>query len=346
MKTRKSERKVLNYNETKFHHVNGCWLVNEWILSRLYLSSNSPCDVDRLELVETSQDTGTSNTTEDVSSSSLHHGHEALVLEDLHSAVNGALVLDSATGGHHHPPSDSINGVGHQTGGDGNSPTKEEGSSNTGILSQKDGLQRVIQTKVHTSVDEDTDGRDDETSVQTLDTVGLHSLDVDVDETIELSLTTLALHVVGQPGTSIVKGVYEEEGHSTSNTTASNVGGKLHVLRSILGGLECSLDPVLEGKVQSLGGEVSQDVSEISSPEGVDTLCLENSGGTVNNTSIGFVQTTLLDHLSLVLHQQLNSLNGSGGGLGHTGGNTREHKVLSKSKLISGHFVLLVNVLL
>ncbi len=66
------------------------------------------------------------------------------------------------------------------------------------------------------------------------------------------------------PGTSIVKGVYEEEGHSTSNTTASNVGGELNVLRSILGGLECSLHGVLEGKVQSLGGEVSQDVSEIS----------------------------------------------------------------------------------
>ena len=47
-------------------------------------------------------------------------------------------------------------------------------------------------------VDKDTDGRDDETSVQTLDTVGLDGLDVDVDETIELSLTTLALHVVSQ----------------------------------------------------------------------------------------------------------------------------------------------------
>ncbi len=54
-------------------------------------------------------------------------------------------------------------------------------------------------------VDKDTDGRDDETSVQTLDTVGLDGLDVDVDETVELSLTTLALHVVSQPEKVILK---------------------------------------------------------------------------------------------------------------------------------------------
>ena len=68
------------------------------------LSSNSPCDVDSLELVETSEHTGSSNTTEDVGSGALHQAHEALVLQDLHSAVDGTLVLDSTTGGHHHPP--------------------------------------------------------------------------------------------------------------------------------------------------------------------------------------------------------------------------------------------------
>ena len=43
-----------------------------------------------------------------------------------------------------------------------------------------------------------------------------------------------------------------------------NVGGKLHILWSILGGLEHSLDGVLEGKVQGLGGEVSEHISQIS----------------------------------------------------------------------------------
>ena len=49
----------------------------------------------------------------------------------------------------------------------------------------------------------------------------------------------------------------------------------------------------------------------------------------------------LLDHLILVLDEQLDSLNGGGGGLGDTSSNTSEHEVLSKSKLLLiGHFAL------
>ena len=66
------------------------------------LGSQSPADVHGLELVEPSQDTGTSHSSQDVGSGSLHHGHEAFVLHNLDSAVDGSLVLDTATGGHHH----------------------------------------------------------------------------------------------------------------------------------------------------------------------------------------------------------------------------------------------------
>merc|ERR1719193_440566 len=136
-------------------------------------------------------------------------------------------------------------------------------------------------------VDKDTDGRDDETSVKTLDTVRLECLGVHINQTIELSLTTLAFGIVSQSGASVVKRVYKEERHSTSTSTASNVGAELDVLRGILGGLEQSLDCVLEGKVKSLGGEISEHISQVSSPEWVDTLCLKNSGGTINNTRVG-----------------------------------------------------------
>ena len=73
-----------------------------------FLLGCSPGDVHSLELVEASEHTGTGHTSQHVSASPLHHGHEALVLEDLHAAVNGALVLDTATGGHHHSPSDGV----------------------------------------------------------------------------------------------------------------------------------------------------------------------------------------------------------------------------------------------
>ena len=72
------------------------------------LGSQSPADVHSLELVESCQDTSTSHSSQDVGSGSLHHGHEALVLQDLDSAVNGALVLDTAARGHHHAPPDGV----------------------------------------------------------------------------------------------------------------------------------------------------------------------------------------------------------------------------------------------
>jgi len=54
-----------------------------------YLSCSSPFNVHRLELVESSEHTGTSNTSEDVGSSTLHQGHETFILANLHEAVNG-----------------------------------------------------------------------------------------------------------------------------------------------------------------------------------------------------------------------------------------------------------------
>ena len=76
------------------------------LISSLFSSPEG--DVDVLELVEASEDTSSGNSSQDVGSGSLHHGHEALVLQDLDSAVNGALVLDTAARGHHHAPPDGV----------------------------------------------------------------------------------------------------------------------------------------------------------------------------------------------------------------------------------------------
>merc|ERR1719351_630892 len=98
--------------------------------------------------------------TENIGTSTLHHAHEALVLHDLHSAVNRALVRHATTRGHHHPPPDCINGVRHQAGSDSDSPSEEEGSSNRGVLSSNEqGLQGIEHTEVHSTVDEDTQQR-------------------------------------------------------------------------------------------------------------------------------------------------------------------------------------------
>ena len=175
------------------------------VLSSWSLCSHSEGDVDLLELVETSQDTSASNTTEDVGTSSLHHGHEAFVLEDLHTAVDGALVLDGGTGSHHHTTPDGVDGVGQEAGADGHTPTQEEGQEQGLVVSQEDGLEGIVHAEVHATVDEDTDAGDGETTVQALDTVGLEGLPVDIDEAVVLAFSTLALGIIGEPEMKITR---------------------------------------------------------------------------------------------------------------------------------------------
>lgn len=66
------------------------------------------------------------------------------------------------------------------------------------------------------------------------------------------------------PGTGVIEGVYDCEGQGTGESTASDVGSKLADVRGVLGGLEQGFDGILEGEVQSLGGEITEDVSQVS----------------------------------------------------------------------------------
>ena len=50
---------------------------------------------------------------------------------------------------------------------------------------------------------------------------------------------------------------------------------------------------------------------------------------------VWFRKTALLDHLILILDQEFDTLNWSGGGLGDTGGNTRKEEILDKVQLAS-----------
>ena len=52
-------------------------------------------DVEGLDFVGTGEDTSTGNTTEDVGTSTLHQGHETLSLDNLDTAVQGGLVVDT-----------------------------------------------------------------------------------------------------------------------------------------------------------------------------------------------------------------------------------------------------------
>ena len=61
---------------------------------------------------------------------------------------------------------------------------------------------------------------------------------------------------------------------------------------------------------------------KLTSPQWVDTLSCQHSLGAVNDTLVWLVKSSLLDHLILVLDQQLYSLDWGCGSLGDTSGHS------------------------
>ncbi len=70
----------------------------------------------------------------------------------------------------------------------------------------------VIDTKVQTTIDDDTDNGGEEATVETGNSIRGERLAVDVDETIELTTTSAfgRLGVVSETGTSVVQRVDEK----------------------------------------------------------------------------------------------------------------------------------------
>lgn len=259
---------------------------------------------EELDLVVDRQDTSTGDTTEDVGTGTLEERLDTLLGDDLAGSVHGGRVLDGLTRGHHHTTTDGVQRVGGNTGTGGNSPAEQEGSEEVALkrTNQENRLDGVVHSEVQTTVDNDTEDGGTEATVETGDTVGGEGLAVDVNETVELTLTTAlgGLGVVGQTGTGVVQGVDEEQGSGTGSTTGGQVTHHpLEVAVTLLLVGEHGLVGVAEGKVKSLGGEVTNDVGGVTTPEGDDTL---GGGGTleaVTDTGVLAVKTTGLEHLIL-----------------------------------------------
>lgn len=299
-----------------------------------------------MDVIVTGDGTSTGNTSEDISTSTLEEGEGTFLGDNLLGTIDGTVVLDGLTGGHHHSSSDGIDGIRSQTSEDGNGPANTE--VNVEVVLQvtgEQGLDGVVETEVKTSVDNDTDARDNETSVETGNTIGGEGLFVDIDQTAVLLLTTLLgrLQVIGQFGSGEIQRVDEGEGDGTSQTTGSHVSSEPDSVTVFFLFIEHSLEGILEGEVQGLSGEVSQDIGPVTLPESLSTFFVEDSLGTVGNTGISSVQSTLLDHFVLILNSHLDNFNGRGNGLGDGGGDTTGQEILNEiegsSLLLLRHFI-------
>ena len=76
---------------------------------------------------------------------------------------------------------------------------------------------------------------------------------------------------------------------------------------------------VLERKVERLRREVAHHVGGVAAPQRRKALVGHGAAEAVADALVGLRQAALLDHLVLVLDQQLHALDGRGGGLGHGG---------------------------
>lgn len=238
-----------------------------------------------LDLVVADKNHGTTSTAEDVGTSTLEECTHTLLSSDLGEAVNGAVVkLLLGTGLHHKATTHCVEGVGCDTRGGNDGLGNDELEDKVGGLEDADG--RVVETEISTTVNDDTSDRDTETLVEGEEATLLHGLRDAVNETIELTVSTLA-NVSTKAGTGEVEGINDKEGGGAGKTAGSHVATEpgpelgLHVVLR-----EDRLEEILEGEVEGLGREITYDVGQVATPESTNALLLGHAHEAVHDTGV------------------------------------------------------------
>jgi len=256
---------------------------------------------------------GTTGSSDNVRETSLEEGSWSLIGEDLVEAVHGTSVHSVGTGlsgGHHESTSDGIKWVRHDTSSDGDTlcetPLGKEWSSL--VVFEELNLSSIVETEVRSSVNNNTNDGDSETVVKGRDSSASGSLGEAVDETSEFSFSSCT-DISGKSSSSEIKWVDEAKGSCSSSTTGGTVTNEefswvgLWVVWT-----KGLLVVILAGKVKGLGWEITDDVGEISSPEGSETLLSNDSLETVSNTIVSVFNSDFLVGI-LYLKKKLYSLN-------------------------------------
>lgn len=153
----------------------------------------------------------------------------------------------------------------------------------------------IVDAKVGGSVDDDALHWDAEALVQTLDAVRLGDLHQTVSQAFELTLLSGFAHISGQTCSGEVEGVDEAERGGPGGTAGRQVAGKVspELCALVYAVEENLLVLVLEGKVEGLGGEVSDDVGQVASPEREEALLLGNADNAVDDALVLLVSSNL-----------------------------------------------------
>lgn len=124
-----------------------------------------------------------------------------------------------------------------------------------------------------------------EATVQADGSVGLQSLLDAVDQASVLTVSVSFADISAQAGTSVIQWVDEAERGGSSGTTGSQVSDEVAPeLRLLVNAAQEDLFvDVLEGEVEGLGREVSDDVGQITAPEGGEALLLWNTDEAIDD---------------------------------------------------------------
>jgi len=248
---------------------------------------------ENLDLIVENEHQGTTSSTENVGEGALEESIGAFVLGDLLPAVEGASVHNFralATRLHHETTTDSVEGIrddarygGHAL---SNSPGYDEACA-LGVGQHALGC--VVEAEEGGTVDDDTLDGHSEALVEATHAIRLEDLHKAVTEAVELTLASTLTDISSKSGTGEVKRVDEAEGSGTSSTAGGKVTGKeLPELGLLVNTTkEDLLVLVLEGKVEGLCGEVTDDVGEVASPESEDALFLGDADKAVDHALVG-----------------------------------------------------------
>lgn len=222
-----------------------------------------------LDLIVQHQDKGTTGTTQDVRQGTLEEGAHALVRGDLAPAVQGSVVLLLSTSLHHQTTTNGVEGIRENAcrGGDGLSDGPLGNEWGVLLVLEENALGCVVETEVGTAVHDDALDRDTEPLVERTWSTTIDGLGQAIDETGKLA-SLPGSDIGSQTSSCEIEGIDDEKRTSTGETAGGKVGHEEWPeigLRRVFG--EKTLDCILEGKVEGLGGEITNDVGQVTSPE-------------------------------------------------------------------------------
>mmetsp|Transcript_28667 Transcript_28667/g.61684 ORF Transcript_28667/g.61684 Transcript_28667/m.61684 type:complete len:245 (-) Transcript_28667:336-1070(-) len=236
------------------------------------------CTDHALDLIVADEHERATKGAENVGAETLEHRAHTLVLRDLDEAVEGALVkplLLRLLRLHLQPTAHGVEGIRDEAGNDcgGLSNSELRGKSDEALLLLEGVLllQRIEDAEIWAAVGDNANNRDTEAVVHGHDATTSSCLHQAINKASEL--WGARANIRSQPGTRIVEWVNNRQRASASKATRCKVRGEElpeFGLRVIL--REHSLNGVLKGEVESLGGEIANHVDSVATPEGTEAL--------------------------------------------------------------------------